>query len=554
MKGLLQQLRKFVNAINAGMAGGVNWFLQSKNYVYAAPVLFGLISIAIVSTGALERFENITVDWRIRAVADSSQNVDERLVFIAIGDESIDKLGRWPWRRVEHSLLLDSLKHFPPRVIAYDILFADLSRDRPNDDIALALTSVNLGVLVFASHLEQISGQAKSATETVLKDFQRVNLMNREDFGFSLPLPNVIGKPDETYVAEEPILPFVDPDNPDRNLAGSGFVGFVDCLPDFDGVRRRVPLLVKVGEEYYPSLVTQSLMVYWNLFPEDIDVEFGKHLTFNLPDADPVVVPITYKGELLVNWRRLKTQDWDGEGYDTREFSDFVSFAKDSNAEQRHGSLDGMEDKILVVGQNAIGLSDVGPTPLQPRTPLSTVHLNAINTILQRDFINVVPVWPVLAVWFVVAFGSCWLLRQRSIALATGIPVILLVSYVVAAYFVYLQFQILIPIVWPALSFGVLHVGAGAIRWLEELRQRLEIRGVFSSYVSGPLLDHLLENPDAIELGGKIRPVSCFFSDIRSFTTISETMDPEAAAKEIDLFFDAGDLLEYSLADDAWNA
>lgn len=529
-----------MNAINVGMAGVLNWFLQSKNYVWAAPILFGLASVAFIMSDSLTRFENITVDWRIKAVADREQAVDERLLFVSIGDQSIETLGRWPWRRDEHEYLLNQFAKYQPRAFCYDILFADLSEHFPQYDIALSNAAANMGVVAFAAHLDKSDLQARrTATDVIDDPNKRVNRINRTDFGFTDPITNVKGASPEMYASDIAILPYSDPENPAKTLAGSGMIGFADCIPDFDGVRRKAPLVVRVGDQHYPSLIVQTLMLYWGLISDDLEVEFGKHLIFHKPDGEDVVVPITEKGELYINWRRAQTQDWDGKGFETKEFADMLAHLNEEETTGiRSKHLDGIEERIIVVGQNSIGLSDVAPTPLEPRTPLPTVHLNGLNTILTGDYIKVVSDWPVLGIWFLTALGSCLLLRTQSIAVSFAVPLVLLVGYVCVAYFMFLQLRVLTPIVGPVLSFGLLHVGAGGVRWLEELKHRLEIRGVFSSYVSGPLLDHLLENPDAIELGGKIRPVSVFFSDIRSFTTISETMESTDLVHKLNEYFE----------------
>lgn len=506
----------------------LSWCADSRHYALVAPWLLGAIIAATAGSAFLRRIEFEIADSRMRALANAAPDVHPDLIFVGIGDPSIERIGRWPWVRSEHAHFLNLLRQNPPRIISYDILFADKSvaaEDEALARAALELAAVG-GQIAFAAHLDSHTGErlGDGSAEAI----------NRDNFGFIEPLENVRGEPapafHDLYAADEAILPL-------NTLMDNAMAGFVDCLPDADGGHRRVPLLVKVGDEFFPTLVTQALMLFWNLRSADLEVEFGEHLIFHRPEGDEVV-PITDRGELVLNWRRVRSAQWQGAGYDALEFAALSKQHRSAeNEKTRQDRLASLAGKILVVGQNSTGLSAVGMSPLDPRTPLPTVHLNAINSILTKDFVWIAPFWPSLAVWLGVALSSCWWLKGRSIGWAVVVPIGLMAIYVGTAFLIYLSHRWMIPVVWPVLFFAVLHIGAGTIRWLKELQQRLEIRSVFASYVSGPLLDHLLEHPDAVALDGEVLPVTVFFSDIRSFTTITETMGAPELVEKLNQYF-----------------
>ncbi|MFT5467387.1 MAG: adenylate cyclase [Verrucomicrobiales bacterium] len=526
---------------------GLRWFLTVQNYAWSAPVLFFVLILLSAGSEPIRRFELITVDERIRRLAEAQPEVSDKLIFVGIGDQSIESIGRWPWPRERHGTLLKMLSVRPPKAVAYDILFADIGD--PVDDAVLSdAAATGLGSrMVFAAHLETAEkGQAEDDLEIEIGR----NRTNRDNYGFTFPLEEVQGEPSEAfyelYSAEEPILPF-------NLLAESGMLGFVDCLPDADGIRRRVPLLVKVGDDFYPSLISHTLLVYWEITTAEMEVVFGDHIIFHAPHGD-VEVPINDRGEILLNWRRVESrqQGKEAEGFESMEFVKLTSLlrtayeeknpdgSKKAEEEKIQGLYEALaryEDKILIFGQNSTGLTDVAATPLDARTPLSTVHLNAINSILASDFIRVAPFWPVAFGWIVVALAGCRFLRFRSISFAIFLPVAIIIFYVWFCFWIYVHYRLLLPMVWPVLFFGLLHVGSWGSRWLKELNQRMEIRGVFSSYVSGPLLEHLLQHPDKIDLGGDVRPVSVFFSDIRGFTMITETMEPSKLVDQLNEYF-----------------
>lgn len=533
MNRFLKPIKTVAAPIGGGMQRAVRWFLTVQNYSWSAPLIFLGLVLLLANSSPFHRFELITVDARMRALADSEPEVSDDIVFVGIGDPSIRAIGNWSrWKRADHARVLDLLSGWNPKAIAYDVLFADLGD--PEDDAQLADVAFEKlgGIITFAAHLKQ-----EKEEDEVHEAATGLNVANHTEWGFSAPFDadKVRGKPsskfDRIYTAELPVLPY-------ETLAANVPAGFVECHADRDGLRRRIPLLVRVGEDFYPTLVTQTLLTYWGISGADVEVEFGKNMVFHTRDGD-VEVPIDQHGELMINWRRLDSSfGANGRGYKTVEYAALRHvLERIPPGEPLPAELGTLTGKIFIFGQNSTGLTDIAATPLDPQTPLPTVHLNALNSILMGDFIRVAPFGWSVAAWFAAAFGSCWFLRNRNIAAAILVPVAAVLIFVWFCFWVYLEHRLLLPMFWPVLFFGLINVGAWGSRWLKELEQRMEIRNMFSSYVSGPLLEHLEQNPEKIALGGEVRPVSCFFSDIRSFTTISESMEPSKLVDQLNEYF-----------------
>lgn len=481
--------------------------LEPKWYPFVATPAVGLMVLLGISQDWFQRSEFVLDDWRMRNAAEAGGEVDPRLLFVGIDDSSIADLGRWPWDRSVHASFLSVLVNDPPGAIAYDIWFPEVSGD-PTADAQLAGSAANLGTGVFAA---------------VALQAERIGY-NQTDFGFTFPLEQIEGAPTSRHGNSEAILPYAD-------LAGSGFVGFVDSRPDIDGVRRNLPLVVKVGDEIYPGLVIQSLLTYWGLDSSHLDVKFGEHLRIQSPEGE-IKIPINEHGEMMISWREQSSFAYAG-------FSDLLAVLGRSqlNEEPLPEELTDMGKRILVVGQSSTALADVGPTPLEVDTPLSTTHLNALNTILKQDFITRVSQPMVFAVWFLIAISVGLFLRDRGALWAAAFPLAITAIYLIAAEQLFVRQRILLPITWPIISQILLHFGAGTVHWLKEQRQREQIKSIFSTLVSGPLLDHILKNPDSVKLGGELRPVAVFFSDIRSFTTFSENAAPDELVESLNEYF-----------------
>ncbi len=481
--------------------------LEPKRYPWlATPLVAFLIGMAIHGKWFTSS-ELLVQDFFMRERAEASEKIDQRLLYVGINDASIAALGRWPWEREIHAALFKVLGADPPGAIAYDIWFPEKSQDTDQDE-SLANEAAKLGAGVFAA-------VARKADLTGY---------NQSDFGFTFPIESLSGKAGDRVGAAEAILPYAE-------LAGSGYVGFVDSKPDVDGKRRRLPLVVRVGEEFYPGLITQALMTYWGLEASQVEVEFGRHLTFKRPEGDHRV-PIDQNGEMAISWR---FQD----RFRSVGFADLLAAFGRS---MKHGEpvpeeLSNLGDRILVVGQDSIALADIGPTPLEVDTPLSTTHLNALNTILTGDYVRTASNGAVMVIWIAVALGVGMFLSDRGAIWAALLPLGLTVVYLVFARQLFLSSQILLPVTWPVVSQILLHFGAGTVHWLKEQRQREQLKSIFSTLVSGSLLDHILENPDSVQLGGETRPVAVFFSDIRSFTTLSEGKAPDELVDLLNQYF-----------------
>ena len=489
--------------------------VDPRKYPWIATPLVALVVLLGIEKNWFERADFLVQDELMRKAAHGNAKIDPRLLFVGIDDQSIADLGRWPWGRMPHAQFLNVLSSDPPGAIAYDIWFPEISDD-PQSDEALKLASSNLGSAVFAAVAQKAERQSNDqASQTIY---------NQHEFGFTFPLEHISGTPGNRHGSSEAIMPYED-------LAAFSYVGFVDSEPDVDGVRRRLPLVVRVGEEFYPGLILQALMTYWGLETDQVDIQFGKRVIISRPEGE-IRIPIDENGEMLISWRALSQ-------FQNESFSIVLGklgYALREN-QPLPEELANLGEKIIVVGQNSTALADVGPTPLEPDSPLSTTHLNALNTILTGDFITPASGRLCLAIWIVIAMGVGLFLRDRGPIWSALVPLILTGVYLVAVHQVFMEKRVWLPVAWPVGSQILLHFGAGTLHWLKEQQQREEMKSIFSTLVSGSLLDHILEDPDSVQLGGEIKPVAVFFSDIRSFTTLSEGRAPDNLVDLLNRYF-----------------
>jgi len=197
-----------------------------------------------------------------------------------------------------------------------------------------------------------------------------------------------------------------------------------------------------------------------------------------------------------------------------------------------------LSKKTLLVGQVATGLTDLGPTPLQSQSPLVYTHLNVINNVLKNDYIRMAPgPWVVLG-WAVFAWATLFDLRRASVVWAITVPVAVVVFYTFFAFAIFWAWSLQIALAWPVLSYGAVTLGAVVLRWRAEQRSKQQIKQLFSRMLSPEVMNHLLDHPTGLNLGGSSRSVTILFSDIRGYTEFSENIDNEELVRQLNNYFE----------------
>lgn len=183
------------------------------------------------------------------------------------------------------------------------------------------------------------------------------------------------------------------------------------------------------------------------------------------------------------------------------------------------------KDRLVVIGSVATGnnITDIGPTPLQQRTPLVTKHLNVANSLMTGHFIQRASIsmeFFVLALLGLAAGLVCW----RGQVLTSLVSLTLLsVGYVLIATYLYVHSLYWIPI-FMALAGGLLFPASAVLSYRVgfEEREKRRVKGIFSRMVSPDVVQELLDT-EKLELGGARRNITIFFADVRGFTQFTES-------------------------------
>ena len=414
------------------------------------------------------------------------------VVFLAVDERSVNRLGRWPWDRDLFAAGISKLDQ--AKVVVLDMVFSETSS--PEKDAVLADTIADLDNTVCGFFLRN------DATENLNEETKEVLSESSLERLFVKHLPFV-----ETTFAEV---------NIPRILSSCTLNASFSTLADRDELYRRYPIAVIFDSLVYPSLGVQALRYAKN---EDVEIREkttgGYYILF-----DDKAIDIDEKGFMLLNYYPLKN-------YNIISFSDLTDGKVSSSY---------FKDKIVVVGITEAGISDIRATPLG-QIPGPLLHYTFISNYLQ-DIFTVQYEWaefmvltlllliPFLLDRFVTSIG-------KRISLYLGIYIL----YFGLTKLLFVQFSIWLDTFYPFVGLFLLAMAHELFLFkLKEGESRF-IKGAFSSYLSPALLNEIIRHPEKLKLGGERRDVSIMFTDIRGFTSISESIKPEELIEMLELYF-----------------
>ncbi len=365
--------------------------------------LIGLLVVVLFLFGAnsdlLQGLERKAYDLGVRA---SSHTPSDRLAVIAIDDQSIANLGRWPWPREIQAKMLDLLAAGHAKVVGNTALYFEPQLDPGLDYINKIGTFLETSSLKNSheqGEVSQLRAMLREAAERLDND-QKLSesLARAKDTALAMafvlgeptgkqdqPLPDYVQKNALTRIANvqegaQPVLAsrVMIPISP---LGGHAVaIGHVNVQPDVDGAIRTESLVVKYFDQYYPSLSLMLAAKSLNLEPKDIKVTLGEGVKLGKLSitTDQSLRMHTYFYEDRTEAGREKRP-----AFEVDSFYDVLS-GKISPEKYRN--------KIVLIGPTAAGVGASQVTPVSSAMPPVLTLAHSVSSILQQDFF-VVPSW-----------------------------------------------------------------------------------------------------------------------------------------------------------------
>ncbi|KAF1044237.1 MAG: Adenylate cyclase 1 [Herbaspirillum frisingense] len=519
------------------------WLLALVLTVTAASQVIGMLPGEWV--GRLDLF---FYDLRMRV---AKAELDPRIAIIDIDEKSIAEIGRWPWSRdVVAQLVKQMTQTYQAQSVGFDVVFAE-------PDTSSGYTRLEELAKGQLKDVPQFARQLQTLKPEMDYDARLAEALQGQPVVMGYNLSNEAGA-----IAKGQLPPpaFTVADLGGRRLdvthwrayganlpqlqqaARSG--GFFNPLPDDDGLIRAVPLVAQVGDNFYESLALATARVALNgkrikpvFLHNDAVLSDAQLRDYGALDSiavdvkpDPLFIPVERHLTTLVTYR--------GHGGPAGGAFRYVPAVDVIRGTYPHDQLDG---RIMLVGTTVPGLNDLRATPVSPVYPGVEVHANLIASIIDGDF----KARPEFAVGFdlvqVLAIGLLLGLLLPMLGPLWSIVLTLASAFGLGAFnfWLYNSGGMVLPLATALLLVSALFVCNLGWGYLFEYRNRRAIVNLFGEYVAPELVAEMAANPESYNMEGEIRELTVMFSDVRGFTTISESLQPNELREYINVYLTA---------------
>jgi len=488
-------------AIGAGLGLGATVFVIALTY--------------LLWPGLFKDFEAKSLDLRymkrLQMLYERRQGSSiEDIIIVDIDNRSLEKLGRFDqWPRNYHSQLIDYVSEGGALALGFDVLFMEADKARGTDSSLIASTAKS-GIVYHSMAFSMADPDAFLYPMTTPP-------LGFEAEKYSLVLPTVAGG--QSKRADRMDGKVVNL----YNVAAG--IGFANFSPDNDSVIRTMPMFLTFADRQYTALSLAIVAGVLGVRIPDIQIVPGKEIILRPPGSDRVFrIPIDSRNRMLINYQGT---------FQTFRYISYYDVLMQRLPKET------FEGKIVLVGTSAAGLSDIRPVPFQDAFPGVEVHANIIYNILSQQYITrqsgLFAVANVLLLAAIIALLAIllkpWLSALLMIIISGGY------SYAAGAWFAADAFWM--ELVRPGLAVLFSFLFVYMYRYMDEERNKRYIKGMFQHYLTVSVVDELLRRPDMLKLGGERRVASAFFSDIKNFTTVSESLPAEELVAQLNEYLAA---------------
>ncbi|MGD0206493.1 MAG: adenylate/guanylate cyclase domain-containing protein [Verrucomicrobiota bacterium] len=527
-----------------------------------APVILTVLVLALVCGVRLlrldffERLERMTYDLRARAALHFPAPAATNLAFVSMEESSIaavknGKLGYHfglYWPRQVYGRLVEELSTQGAKTVAFDVLFGELRHDHPpvqmadgslmesDDFFALqmrragnVLLAVEPGFvppdlfLTNAFTLGDISTEKDS--DGVLRRVKAFRFVRRwHPLIENAAQKNGLSLSDILIEKDRIILPLEDGQTLEIPLDGNGEMDIKSKKALAGQPTKARPFTDE--RVWHMGIVLAAQELKLDLDHADVDLP---HERITLRGANNVerVIPVDADGYFYVDWRLVKDDPH-------LTYAPIESLLLQDSWRllgQTNELRDDFRGKLVVFGSAAQGndLTDLGATPLEKNTLLVSKYWNVANSVITGQFIRRASLPMEFALIIFLGALTAFLTWQMRAFVASAAVLLLLLAYVAAGFYAFVEFRYWLPLVFPiAGAMLVEHLSLVTYRVVFEEREQRRVRSVFSKIVSPDVMNELL-GAEKLSLGGARREVTMFFADVRGFTTLTDEMQQRVA-------------------------
>lgn len=468
--------------------------------------------------GMLGFLENRVTDWRFRYRGPIDAPI--KVIYVDVDSIALQEIGNMPWSRVYFATVAKTLiEKAGVKAVGMDFVFDDAGVAESVDTKKLVLGNRALGGYLWRDPTPPVVvGGSYSAG----------------DFRDSNGKKEIREFPDVSRPDLPPVRQIEPPETPSLSIAqgrtvGAPIVGIIDTV---NGATRWVMLYAPTSVKTYYAMAVELARLYYGVEEDGIKVA-ADHMDLVRPDGSLATrIPLSYKQQVEINW----FSPWFDAAHNPRvsladvyEYSKILDSPKPEESAKAKEFFAQFKDSVVLIGPVDRLLQDVASTPVDDvAEPKVGVHGNLLKTIVSGRYIRRLPTTGTYGVIFAlsalvsalaIAGGGRAVFAKAMAVLSAGL-------YIAISFQLFKTSHIIIPVVAPlGAAFSTSFV---ALVWqiVEEQKQKGRIKGMFGTYVSPALVDQMVDSGQEPKLGGVVEHITAYFSDIESFSTMSEKLSP----------------------------
>ena len=444
----------------------------------AAITFYGLQEPYLKEVLRLKGFDTI--------ITSQEKTYSQDIIVVEIDEKAIEKYGQYPFNREVYADLIYKLRDQGAGMIIFPMLFSE--EDRQGGDILFS------EALQYGTVIAQV-GTNQTNRNAVPRGIAKIG----DPIPYLFEWGGMLG--------------------PLPSLKTNG-VGVINTAPEVDGLVRRIPLLMRVGEEVYPAISIETIRAITGDPSYQVKADANGIIAVRVPGY--ATIPTDRNGRIWINYNKA---------------FDSISIADDDLR------FELTQGKTVIVSLTAEGLTPLIATSAGEQynhyviasslqTIIDGTHIKRDDTNIFMETIMAVLVSAVLIA--LVRIAPYWLIGLFTIGVYIG--------SVYFTMFMFNQSLTLVDISWFIITFTIVAMHSIFNRFILEFNLKQQIRKQFEKYLDPRQVAILQKNPDKIKLGGDRKDMSFLFMDIVGFTPISEhyknNNDPEGLVKVINDYLD----------------